>query len=661
MTEKDVRKTPVLDSFGTDLTKLAKEGKLDPVIGRDKEIKRVGQILSRRKKNNIIIIGFPGIGKTALAHGLAQKIVKQDCSPLLHNKRIVEVDLGALVAGTKYRGQFEERVKAIMNEVEGNPDVILMMDEVHQLIGAGSASGSGDASNLIKPALSSGKMQLIGVTTQDEYQKTIEKDGALNRRFQKIILEPPTAEETVEILNQVKSQYEEHHSVSYSQDTIEYMVKLAERYLADKQFPDKAIDIMDEVGSYVRGERMGLQPPAEIVEKEQLLEQIKAEKTAIVKQQRYEEAAEYRDKERSIIEELRSLKDNWLKSIKEDLVAVHESDVAVIVSAMSGVPVTKVNASENEDLSTLEPRINARVIGQNKAVYAAVKEIQKGRLGIKDPEKPSVLMFLGTTGVGKTELANAIAKEHFDDENALITVNMNEYGEKFSASRIAGAPPGYVGHEDGGELTKKVKMKPYSVILLDEIEKAHPDVWHIFLDVWDKGFLTDSQGFRVDFRNTIFILTSNIGTEKLTKFGKGIGYNKTAIMAADEAENLLLKEVEKGVKAELLNRIDDIIVFNMLDKDSLYKIIDIYLKALQERMTQYFDFTVKDSVKDLIIKHGYNEAYGARPLRRAITKLVENTLVDVILKGVKKGKTVVADVENDKIVYEMVVTKKVKN
>ena len=649
MTEKDLKKTPVLDSFGTDLTKLAKEGKLDPVIGRDKEIKRLGQILSRRKKNSAILVGYEGSGKTSLVHGLAQKIVIEACSPLLINKRIIELDISAIVAGTKYRGQFEERFKSIMKEIEDNPNIVLFIDEVHTIIGAGSASGSGDASNMIKPALSNRKMQLIGVTTLDEYQKTIEKDRALNRRFQKIVLNPPSYEDTILILNQIKHQYENHHSVHYSNEIIENIVKLAERYLSNQQFPDKAIDIMDEVGAFVRGNSLTLQLPEEIIDLENKLVQLQLEKVAIVKQQKYEEAAIYRDKERIMVEELREIKESWLKKVKEELIIITEEDVATIVSAMSGVPVNKLTSEENVNLLLLEDLINSNVIGQKKAVYATVKELQKGRLGIKDPTKSQVFLYVGPTGVGKSQLAKAIAKYHFNDSGALIRVNMNEYSEKHSASRLTGSPPGFVGYEEGGELTNKVKNKPYAVVLLDEFEKAHPDVINVFLQVWDEGFLTDSQGFKVDFRNIIFILTSNVGTKQIIQFGKGIGYNKSSTIETVESENIILKELEKQFLAEVLNRIDDIIIFNNLTKDDLYKIIEINLIDLKNRLAKHFQFTLTDSVKDLLIKDGYDEKYGARPLKRSISKLIENKLIDTMLKGVKPGSIVQADVVEGEI------------
>lgn len=656
--KENLKRTPLLENHGRDLTKEAREGLLDPVIGRDKEIKRVGQILSRRKKNNAILIGAPGVGKSAIPEGLAQRIVNQNCSPLLFDKRIILLDIASIVAGTKYRGQFEERMKTIMTEAKDNKDIILFIDEIHTIIGAGASSGSGDASNMIKPALANGELQVVGVTTLDEYQKTIEKDGALDRRFQKVIINQTTPDETEEILNQIKGQYEKHHIVIYSNLIIKQIVQLADRYLANKNFPDKAIDIMDETGSYVRGVSMGLKLPVEIIDMENEVNELQLQKKEKIKAQLYEEAGVIRDKEAQLVQKISECRNEWLNKIKSDIIEIKYEDIATIVSAMSGIPLNKLTTNENEQLSKLDTLISTkRVIGQEKAVKRTVKELQKLRLGIKDPNKPTVFLYLGTTGVGKTELAKAVAEFFFCDKEALVRINMNEYGDSFSKSRIGGAPPGYTGYDEGGELTNQIKNKPYCVVLMDEIEKAHEDVWNIFLQVWDEGFMKDSQGYLVDFRNVIFILTSNIGTDKLAQFGKGIGYSKSTVIEEIDTNNIMLKELEKKMKFELLNRIDDIIVFNSLGKKDLYDIIELQISSLKKRLSEHFELIIPDEVKDLLIEDGYDERFGARPLKRSIAKLIENSLVDLILQGIETNSVLTAKVENKQVAYT--ITKKI--
>lgn len=655
MTEKEnnVKKTPALDSYGIDITKLAKEGKLEPVIGREKEIKRMAQILSRKKKNNPILLGYAGVGKTAIVHGLAQMINDENISPLLHGKKIIEIDLASMIAGTKYRGQFEERLKSLMNELEQNPNIIVFMDEIHTIIGAGAASGSIDTSNIIKPALANGKMQMIGATTFDEYRTSIGKDAAMERRFQKVTANAPSVEETIEILKQIKGGYEKYHWVEYSDDVLVQLVRLADRYIVDKQFPDKAIDILDEVGSKVRSELL-FTKPEEIINLENTIKAVFIEKTASVKLQEYEDAANLRDKERNLLEELELKKEEWLKSSKEKKAIITIDQIGAVVSEMSGVPVTKVTSSENEKLLNLDKELNLRVIGQEKATDAITKSIRKSRLGIRKLGKPGVLLFLGSSGLGKTLCAKVLADVLNGDSSSLIRVNMNEFGEKESGQRLIGAPPGYIGFDEGGELTKKVKNKPYAIVLLDEIEKAHKDVMNIFIQAFDEGFLTDSQGVVVDFRNVIFILTSNIGTQRLREFGGGIGFGVSQTVSNLDGEKILLKALAKEIKSEILNRINTIVVFNILSKENLYKIIDLNIFDLTARVLELgFRFEIDDSVKDLIIKEGYDDKYGARAIERSIEKLVEDTLTELILHGVNQNALIQGHVVNGSVEYNI--------
>ena len=638
--------TPVLDNFGKDLTAMAMQGKLDPVVGRFKEIERVSQILSRRKKNNPLLIGEPGVGKSAVAEGLALRIIERKVSRALFNKRVVTLDLGSLVAGTKYRGQFEERMKAIMNELEQNKDVILFIDEIHTLVGAGSASGSLDASNMFKPALARGEIQCIGATTMNEYRESIEKDGALERRFQKVIIEPTSYEETIEILNNVKGKYEDHHHVKYTPEAIEACVKLTTRYITDRFLPDKALDAMDEAGARVYISQIKVSKKVEALEEE--IAKIQQLKNEAVSGARYEEAARYRDNERTLYKQLDHEKELWEKESLKNRSEVGFDDIAQVVSMMSGVPITRMEQSEMKKLSSLEQIITEKVIGQEEAISKIVKAIKRNRTGLKDPNRPiGSFIFIGQTGVGKTQLAKILARELFDSEESLIRLDMSEYMEKFTTSRLIGAPPGYVGHEEGGQLTERVRRKPYSVILLDEIEKAHPDVFNMLLQVLDDGFLTDSLGRKVDFRNTIIIMTSNIGARQVKEFGQGIGFSTMAKTAqAEEYERSVVEGALKKVFApEFLNRIDDVVMFNALDKDNIKGIVQVELQKLLDRMKGLgYSLRITDKAKDFIAEKGYDKQFGARPLKRTIQRFIEDEIAEKIVLGeVREGDTISVD------------------
>lgn len=628
-------KTPVLDNFGRDLTRMAEENKLDPVVGREKEIERVSQILSRRKKNNPLLIGEPGVGKSAIAEGLALRIINKKVSRILYNKRVVTLDLASLVAGTKYRGQFEERMKAVMNELEKNDDVILFIDEIHTIVGAGGATGSLDASNMFKPALARGEIQCIGATTLDEYRQYIEKDGALERRFQKVMVEPTTVEETIEILKNIRNKYEDHHNVLYTDEALEACVKLTNRYMTDRFLPDKAIDAMDESGSRVHIVNMDV--PKQILELEKQLEEVRDHKNNVVKKQRYEEAARLRDDEKRIEKDLAAAQEKWEEDSKLHRETVTEENVADVVSMMSGIPVNKIAQTESTKLAKLPELIKNSVIGQNEAVAKVAKAIQRNRAGLKDPNKPiGSFIFLGQTGVGKTQLAKVLAKELFDSEDALIRIDMSEYMEKFAISRLVGAPPGYVGYEEGGQLTEKVRRKPYAVILLDEVEKAHPDVFNMMLQVLDDGYLTDSLGRKIDFRNTIIIMTSNIGARQLKDFGQGVGFGTSARKSqVDEHQKTVIENaLKKAFAPEFLNRIDDVIVFNPLEKEHIHQIIDIELRKLYARIKEIgYELSLSDKAKDYIAEKGFDKQYGARPLKRAIQKYIEDVLAEEIVNA----------------------------
>ena len=644
-------KTPVLDNFGRDLTQIAIEGKLDPVVGREKEIERVSQILSRRKKNNPLLIGEPGVGKSAIAEGLALRIIQRKVSRVLYNKRVVTLDLASLVAGTKYRGQFEERMKAIMNELEKNDDIILFIDELHTIVGAGGATGSLDASNMFKPALARGELQCIGATTLDEYRQYIEKDGALVRRFQTVMVDPTTPEETVQILNQIKDKYEEHHNVNYTDEAIQACVNLTNRYITDRYLPDKAIDALDEAGSRVHIKNIKV--PQEILDLEKKLEEVREEKTKVVKSQKYEEAARLRDTEKQIESQLKAAQANWMQDSKDNRETVTEENVAEIVSMMSGIPVNRVAEKELKKLAQMSNQMKGKVIGQDEAVNKVVKAIQRNRAGLKDPGRPiGSFIFLGTTGVGKTQLAKVLATELFDSQEALIRIDMSEYMEKFAISRLIGAPPGYVGYEEGGQLTEAVRRKPYSVILLDEIEKAHPDVYNILLQILDDGHITDSLGRKVDFRNTIIILTSNIGTRQLKDFGDGVGFGTAAKSgSADErAKSTIENALKKTFAPEFLNRIDDIIVFNSLTKEDIGSIIDIELEKLYNRLTDLgYELELTKDAKEFIIDKGFDKDYGARPLRRAIQKYIEDPMAEEIVNSeISEGDKLLLDLNETK-------------
>ncbi len=641
-------KTPVLDNFGRDLTVMAEEGKLDPVVGREKEIQRVSQILSRRKKNNPLLIGEPGVGKSAIAEGLALRIVKRKVSRILFNKRVVTLDLASLVAGTKYRGQFEERMKAVMNELEKNDDIILFIDEIHTIVGAGGATGSLDASNMFKPALARGEIQCIGATTLDEYRQYIEKDGALERRFQKVIVEPTTVEETIEILNNIKGKYEEHHNVDYTDEAIEACVKLTNRYMTERFLPDKAIDALDEAGSRVHITNIDV--PKQILELEKKLEEVKETKNTVVKKQKYEEAAKLRDDEKRLEKDLALAQEKWEEETKQHREIVTEDNVADVVSMMTGIPVNRIAQTESNKLAQLPELIKGKVIGQDEAVAKVVKAIQRNRAGLKDPNKPiGSFIFLGQTGVGKTQLAKVLARELFDSEDALVRIDMSEYMEKFAISRLIGAPPGYVGYEEGGQLTEKVRRKPYAVILLDEIEKAHPDVFNMLLQVLDDGYLTDSLGRKIDFRNTIIIMTSNIGARKLKDFGQGVGFGTAAktAQADDNSRSIIENALKKAFAPEFLNRIDDVMVFNALEKEDINKIIDIELAFLIKRIKDLgYELKLSNKAKDYIAEKGFDKQYGARPLKRAIQKYIEDALAEEIINSqLQEGDKIIMDLD----------------
>ncbi|AVI51888.1 Clp protease ClpC [Pukyongia salina] len=644
-------KTPVLDNFGRDLTNLAEEGKLDPVVGREAEIQRVSQILSRRKKNNPLLIGEPGVGKSAIAEGLALRIIQRKVSRILYDKRVVTLDLASLVAGTKYRGQFEERMKAVMNELEKNDDIILFIDEIHTIVGAGGATGSLDASNMFKPALARGEIQCIGATTLDEYRQYIEKDGALERRFQKVLVEPTSVEETIEILQNIKDKYESHHNVSYTDAALEACVKLTNRYMTERFLPDKAIDALDEAGSRVH--ITNIHVPEKILEIEQKLEEVRELKNSVVKKQKYEEAAKLRDDEKNLEKELATQQEAWESESKLHKETVDEENVAEVVSMMTGVPVNRIAQTESNKLAELPDRIKGKVIGQDEAVSKVVKAIQRNRAGLKDPNKPiGSFIFLGQTGVGKTQLAKVLARELFDSENALVRVDMSEYMEKFAVSRLIGAPPGYVGYEEGGQLTEKIRRKPYAVVLLDEIEKAHPDVFNMLLQVLDDGYLTDSLGRKIDFRNTIIIMTSNIGARKLKDFGQGVGFGTAAkeSQADSHAKSVIENALKKTFAPEFLNRVDDVMVFNPLEREHIHAIIDIELEKLYERISDIgYTLTLTDKAKDYIADKGFDKDYGARPLKRAIQKYIEDALAEEIINSnLREGDSIAMDLDEKK-------------
>ncbi|WP_395048034.1 ATP-dependent Clp protease ATP-binding subunit [Flavobacterium sp.] len=626
-------KTPVLDNFGRDLTEMAEEGKLDPVVGREKEIERVSQILSRRKKNNPLLIGEPGVGKSAIAEGLALRIIQKKVSRILFGKRVVTLDLASLVAGTKYRGQFEERMKAVMNELEKNDDIILFIDEIHTIVGAGGATGSLDASNMFKPALARGEIQCIGATTLDEYRQYIEKDGALERRFQKVIVEPTSVEETITILHNIKDKYEDHHNVTYTDEAIEACVKLTDRYMSERFLPDKAIDALDEAGSRVHITNIDV--PKKILELERQLEDVRELKNSVVKRQKYEEAAKLRDDEKKLEKDLAIAQEEWDDDAKNNKIVVSEDNVADVVSMMTGIPVNRIAQTESNKLARLPELIQNKVIGQNEAVLKIARSIQRNRAGLKDPNRPiGSFIFLGQTGVGKTQLAKVLAKELFDSEDALIRIDMSEYMEKFAISRLVGAPPGYVGYEEGGQLTEKVRRKPYCVVLLDEIEKAHPDVFNMMLQVLDDGYMTDSLGRKIDFKNTIIIMTSNVGARQLKDFGQGVGFGTAAKVsqADDNSKSIIENALKKTFAPEFLNRIDDVIVFNALEKEDINSIIEIELNKLYARVKELgYSLSLSDKAKAYVAEKGFDRQFGARPLKRAIQKYVEDVLAEEII------------------------------
>ena len=661
--KKPANDTPVLDNFGTDMTRAAEEGKLDPVVGRVKEIERLAQILSRRKKNNPILIGEPGVGKSAIVEGLALRIVEKKVSRILFDKRVIALDMTAVVAGTKYRGQFEERIRSILNELKKNPNIILFIDEIHTIVGAGSAAGSMDAANMLKPALARGEIQCIGATTLDEYRQNIEKDGALERRFQKVIVEPTTAEETLQILKNIKDKYEDHHNVNYTDAALEACVKLTDRYITDRNFPDKAIDALDEAGSRVH--LTNITAPKEIEEQEKLIDEMKSLKNEAVRLQNFELAASYRDKEKEYTNQLDTLKEEWEKSLKENRETVDDEQIAEVVSMMSGVPVQRMAQAEGIKLLGMKDDLLSKVIGQDKAIATLVKAIQRSRVGLKDPNKPiGTFMFLGPTGVGKTHLAKELAKLMFGSADALIRIDMSEYMEKFTVSRLVGAPPGYVGYEEGGQLTEKVRRKPYSIVLLDEIEKAHPDVFNILLQVMDEGRLTDSYGRTVDFKNTIVIMTSNIGTRQLKEFGKGIGF--AAQVRTDDKEysrSVITKALNKSFAPEFINRLDEIITFDQLDLNALTRIIDIELKGLYSRVEHIgYKLVIDEDAKKFVATKGYDVQFGARPLKRAIQNNLEDGISELILGSeMAAGDTIKVSYDKEKDLIVMTVEKKVKS
>ena len=642
-TSKSSSETPVLDNFGIDLTKAAEEDRLDPVVGREREIERLAQILSRRKKNNPILIGEPGVGKSAIAEGLANRIIQRKVSRVLFGKRVVTLDLASIVAGTKYRGQFEERMKAILNELSKTNSIILFIDEIHTIVGAGGATGSLDAANMLKPALARGDIQCIGATTLDEYRQHIEKDGALERRFQKVMIEPTDAEETVEILNNIKERYEDHHNVTYTDDAIKACVFLTQRYISDRHLPDKAIDALDESGSRVHISNIVV--PERILKLEEDIEETKREKIKAVKNQNFERAASFRDREKEYLDLLDQEKSKWEKELSKNREMVDEEKVAEVVAMMTGVPVQRIAQAEGARLLKMGDEMKNSVIGQDEAIGKVVKSIQRNRAGLKDPNKPiGTFIFLGPTGVGKTQLAKVLAQYLFDSADNLIRVDMSEYMEKFSISRLVGAPPGYIGYEEGGQLTEKVRRKPYAVVLLDEIEKAHPDVYHILLQVMDEGQLTDSLGRRVDFRNTIVIMTSNIGTRQLKDFGQGVGFNTMTKQQSsnDYAKSVIHKALKNAFAPEFLNRIDDVVLFNALTRDDLHKIIDIELKGLYARVNGLgYQIKLNPTAKDFIVEKGYDIQYGARPLKRAIQKYLEDPMAEVLISAdIAEGDTI---------------------
>ncbi len=635
--------TPVLDNFGIDLTKAAEENRLDPIVGRETEIERISQILSRRKKNNPILIGEPGVGKSAIAEGLALRIMSKKVSRVLFNKRLITLDLASIVAGTKYRGQFEERMKAILNELAKNDNIILFIDEIHTIVGAGGATGSLDAANMLKPALARGDIQCIGATTLDEYRKHIEKDGALERRFQKVMVDPTSAEETLEILKNIKERYEDHHNVNYTEEALKACVSLTTRYISDRHLPDKAIDALDESGSRVHIANINV--PKKIVDLEKQIEKVKQEKIKSVKDQKFEEAAQLRDKEKQLKFEEDKAKELWERDLLKNRETVDETSVAEVVAMMTGVPVQRIAEKESTRLLQMADELKGKVIGQDEAIKQIVKSIQRNRAGLKDPNKPiGTFVFLGPTGVGKTQLAKVLSEFLFDSVDSLIRIDMSEYMEKFAVSRLVGAPPGYVGYEEGGQLSEKVRRKPYSVVLLDEMEKAHPDVFHILLQVLDEGLLTDSLGRRIDFRNTILIMTSNIGSRDLINYGSGVGFSTTAKNEALEStkKGIINKALRKTFAPEFLNRIDDVIMFNQLSRENIHKIIDIELKGLYKRVEELgYKIKISSAAKDYIADKGYDPKYGARPLKRAIQKYLEDKMAEAIIKAeISEGDTI---------------------
>ncbi len=646
---KNPNETPVLDNFGFDMTKAAEEGKLDPIVGREREIERLAQILSRRKKNNPVLIGEPGVGKSAIVEGLAIRIIQKKVSRVLFDKRVVTLDMASIVAGTKYRGQFEERIKAILNELSKNPNIILFIDEIHTIVGAGGAAGSLDAANMLKPALSRGEIQCIGATTLDEYRKNIEKDGALERRFQKVMVDPTTAEETLQILKNIKERYEDHHNVIYTPEALVACVKLTERYISDRNFPDKAIDALDEAGSRVHITNIVV--PKHIEELEKLIDETKEEKLKAVKSQNFEVAANFRDKEKEYINELDAAKKRWETEIQENRQTVDEEKVEEVVAMMSGVPVQRVAQAEGQRLLQMKEELKTKVIGQDDAVEKVVRAIQRNRIGLKDPNKPiGTFLFLGPTGVGKTHLAKKLAEFMFDSSDTLIRIDMSEYMEKFTVSRLIGAPPGYVGYEEGGQLTEKVRRKPYSVVLLDEIEKAHPDVFNLLLQVLDEGRLTDSLGRRIDFKNTIIIMTSNIGTRQLKDFGRGVGFSTPKDDNDKEfSRSVIQKALNRAFAPEFINRIDDIVTFDQLSKESIYRIIDLELKDFYKRLEQIgYKMEMSEEAKEFIGSKGYDVQFGARPLKRAIQKYLEDEMAEMIIKAtVTEGDTIVVDFDKE--------------
>jgi ATP-dependent Clp protease ATP-binding subunit ClpC len=653
-------KTPVLDNFGRDLTKLAEENKLDPVVGREKEIERVSQILSRRKKNNPLLIGEPGVGKSAIAEGLALRITKKKVSRVLFNKRVVTLDLASLVAGTKYRGQFEERMKALMNELEKNDDIILFIDELHTIVGAGGATGSLDASNMFKPALARGEIQCIGATTLDEYRQYIEKDGALERRFQKVMVDPTSVEETLQILNNIKNKYEDHHNVNYTEAALAACVSLTSRYISDRHLPDKAIDALDEAGSRVH--ITSIKVPQDVIDLEKKLDEIRDQKIQVVKKQRYEEAARLRDDEKNVEGQLAEAQSAWEEDVKKNRETVDEEQVAEVVAMMTGIPVQRVAQHESNRLSGMAKEMKTRIIGQDEAVAKIVRAIQRNRAGLKDPNKPiGSFIFLGPTGVGKTQLAKELSRSLFDSEDNLIRIDMSEYMEKFAVSRLVGAPPGYVGYEEGGQLTEKIRRKPYSVVLLDEIEKAHPDVFNLLLQALDDGHMTDSMGRKVDFKNTIIIMTSNIGTRQLKDFGSGVGFGTSSRTQGkgDIEKGVIENALKRAFAPEFLNRIDDVVLFNNLSKEDIFQIIDIELAKLYKRIEELgYTLEMSETAKNYIAEKGFDEKYGARPLARAIQKYVEDPLAEQIINSeIEEGDSIIIDFDKKKEEIDVIVNK----